>query len=200
MNINWTEIKNFKSSEFAEDPTELAEPQLLLNLDRARDLLKQKIFPSPIKGSLARLGGSDTSQHYIGPKNDVRVRKTTASDVFIEGTSFSNYSNLVGSGLFKGIGIYLDTNGPDGMPWVMTHVDIRPKGFGLGLPLIWIVERIWNAKKKRKMDTYRYPQAHPQYWRLFSDSRLFETKQFRIPKAPTVNADNLGRVTPNGTK
>jgi len=135
------------------------------------------MYPSPISGTLARSTGSQTSQHHVGPK-EKPFRKSTASDIFCEGVPFSNYSSILASRLFKGIGIYLDTKGPDGKPWVMFHVDIRPSGFNSNSPLIWIVEKVYDPLKDETVDKYRFPQADPKYWKLFNDERLYRDKKF----------------------
>ena len=170
------QIKHFIKKEFSED-WDLCDPELIKSLDQSRELIKHRIFPSPVKGALARFGGSPTSQHYVGENPSKIIRKSTGSDVFCEGIPIVNFLLIYKSGLFNGIGIYLDTTGPDGLPWVMFHKDIREKGFQDSKdPLIWfgIKERskITNKIKTR----YRYPQVNKKYWELFRDGRLYKER------------------------
>lgn len=164
----WKHLKYFNSSEFP-NKGEYTNVRLLSNLNQARELIKQRIYPSMVEGALARFGGSKTSQHYVGEDLNNIIRKTTAIDVFAEGTPIENFQLIYGSGLFKGIGIYLDTNGPDGEPWVMFHLDIRDKGFG-EVPLIWF------AVKEQGVTKYRYPQWDNKQWVLFQRSELCKSK------------------------
>jgi len=162
MNINWNYVYKLSADEFSEDPDKLAEPRLIYSLGDLRRLLGAKMRPSPVPGGLARNYGSKKSQHYVVD------RFSTASDQFIEGVPFDIYSKILYSNLFTGIGIYLDTTGPDGKPWIMFHLDIRKRNF----PFIWIVQKIDGVNK------YRYPQAQPEYWSLFNDGRIYRSKQF----------------------
>lgn len=175
--INWNNVYKLSPGEFPEDPDKYAEPVLIYSLGDLRQFLQKRMFPSPVSGALARFGGSETSQHYVGPKNDIQ-RKATGCDVFCEGVPFETYTILLASKLFNGIGIYLDTNGPDGMPWVMFHLDMRFKGFTEILPLIWIVKKEWDTTKHELVDKYRYYQSIPNYWSLLNNEKFFRDKQF----------------------
>lgn len=175
--IDWSKVYKLKPQEFSEDPDEYADPILIHNLGVIRRYTNEKMLPSPVFGALARFKGSDTSQHFVGPKDNL-IRKSTASDVFCEGSPFANYSVILASGLFNGIGVYLDTKGPDGKPWVMFHLDIRKHGFNDLTPLIWIVEKVFDPIKNKKVDKYRYPQVLTKYWELFNDKRFHFVKKF----------------------
>lgn len=168
--INWDYVYKLAPHEFSEDPDKYAEPELMYSLGNLRKLLGTKMRPSPVPGALARLHGKETSQHYaIG-------RKSTASDEFIEGIPFEIYSKILYSNLFTGIGIYLDTNGVDGMPWIMFHLDIRKRDY----PFIWIVKKMYNTKKQIIGDKYYYPEYDPKYWSLLNDKKFFQYKQFGV--------------------
>jgi len=185
--INWKEINHFSAEEFSEDPTHLAEPELIISLDQFRSVINKRIFPSPVKGALARIGGSPASQHYIGNSLRQPVRKTTAVDIFCEGIPLENYQTLLSLNLFNGVGIYLDTTGPDGLPWIMFHVDIRPLGFNKQFPLIWF------TKKTQNKNQYFYPQNQPTNWNLFNDSRLSCVKQFGTSLSSTIDQNHIRR-------
>lgn len=123
--INWEEIKHFKKHEFPEDPDIYADPRLIRNLDEYRELLGQKVHPSPVEGALARLDDkAKSSQHYAVD------RKSTAIDVFPEGSIINAWTVALTSGFWAGIGVYFDTQ-YTGKDWCMLHLDIREK------PLIW---------------------------------------------------------------
>ena len=177
--IKWETVYKLSANEFSEDPDKYAEPQLIHSLSILRRSTRKKMRPSPVKGALARFKESKTSQHYVGPK-DNPIRKSTASDTFSEGVPVSTYSHILYSHLFMGIGIYLETNGPDGLPWIMFHVDIRPKGIDYKSPLIWIVEKVYNAKKDKEIDAYRYPQTDSKYWKLLNNKKFFLNKKFGV--------------------
>lgn len=93
---------------------------LIVTLQSLRDKTGIPIYPSPVPGAWARTDGSETSRHYaVGRLSD-------AGDIFPER---GRYLEL----LFRvqqlpnigGIGIYADTNGLDGHPWPMMHIDMR---------------------------------------------------------------------------
>ena len=164
--VNWKEIKYFKAQHFSENPND-ADPLIFYNLDFCRKRMNQRIFPSPVKGALARFSGSTKSQHYAVN------RQSTACDVFCEGIPIINFLSILHSKLFNGIGIYLDTKGIDGLPWIMFHLDIRKRAKNK-LPLIWIAEKL-NIKDKL-VTKYRYPQSESKYWSLLRDTRLYTAK------------------------
>jgi hypothetical protein len=183
--IDWSAIQYFNANEFSEDPTYLADPKTIMALDQFRKLLNQRIYPSPVKGALARLDGNPGSQHYIGTSAYQPVRKSTAVDVFCEGIPIDTYQTLISSKLFNGIGVYLDTRGPDGLPWIMFHIDTRPRGFNAHLPLVWI------AMKGSKQNQYYYPQSQPSTWSFFNDARLFADKRFGTISTPATDPDYI---------
>lgn len=175
--INWSDISKFTPGNFPEDPDKFAEPELIYRLNAFRIKLASYIFPSPVKGALARFDGG-TSRHTVK-----EGRKSIAVDVFCTGVPFQIYSLALSLHLFNGIGIYLNTTGPDGRDWVMFHFDIRKKGFDYGIPLIWIVEKI--IIKGKPVDKYRYPQYEPKYWKLLQNEKIYQLKQFG--SSPTIS-------------
>lgn len=162
--VNWSEIPNFLRVEFSEDPELYADPELIYTLQSLRELYGKAIHPSPVKGALARFSGSESSQHYVGKEENV-VRKSTAVDLFPEGVPFVFYSNILKIPTIKGIGIYLDTNGIDGKPWVMFHIDLRDRNSNYP-PLVWI----------RKEGKYYYPQTDTSKWEILNDAKFFTYK------------------------
>lgn len=166
MSINWSLINHFSPSEFPDDPDTNADEKVIIALDTYRRQLGQRVFPSKVKGALARFGGSEKSQHYaVG-------RKSTAVDFFCEGVPISNLMLLIKLNVFRRIGVYLDTNGNDGLPWVMFHGDLKP--ISPGGSTIWVVEKV-NGE-----DKYRYPQRTSQYWKLLSDPRMYVPREYVV--------------------
>jgi len=171
--IDWTKVSGFVASEFPEDPNKYAEPALLYALSDLKVLLNERIFPSPASGALARLGGSTTSQHYAVN------RKSTACDIFCESIPKKAYETILKVELFKGVGIYLDTKGPDGHPWVMFHVDIRKIGRE-GKPLIWVCRKELNPKTNTKKDVYHYPTTNEKLQDLLNVPNFLKNKLLGI--------------------
>ena len=164
--MNWNQIKYFNKKEF-HGCADLLEDQVIHNLDKLRVLLKERIYPSPVKGAISRFGGSKTSQHYVGIPGEPAIRKSTAIDVFIEGIPFLNFSDIINTKLFSGIGIYMDTNGPDGLPWIMFHVDLR-ESYRVGNPLVWICTKDISGDNK-----YYYPDSDSSHWKLLMKRAFF---------------------------
>ena len=136
-----TDVKYFNKDEFPEDPEEFADPVLIFSLDRLRGLIGNKIYPSPVKGALARFDErSKKSQHYAVD------RKSTAIDIFPEGDPYINLLLILQSKLFNGVGVYFDTY-YFGRFRTMFHLDLREN------PLLWT----------RTGHTYRY-QSEPFFW------------------------------------
>lgn len=160
------QMPDFRPSEFSKDPVKYADKDLLLNVQSFRSIIQQGINPSPDIDSLARFGGSATSQHYVGPPEKI-VRRSTALDMFVNGFPIETFAQLLHCKLFNGIGVYLDTH-YRGIPWVMFHVDIRKNPLSNGLPLIWFGVKEYDPDKKRKVTKYYYPHKDPSNWRFIS--------------------------------
>lgn len=171
--INWNDIKNFSSTEFPEDPNKYANPELIYVLQDLRVLYNMKIYPSPVSGALARFTGSITSQHYVGSKTEP-TRLSTGIDVFPEGVPFAFLCTVLKIPTILGIGIYIDTNGPDGKPWVMFHLDIRRKGFTKDIPLIWVAKKINEGNQVKTK--YYYPQTTVSKWAYLTAPIFYKLK------------------------
>ena len=173
MSVDWNKIKNFKKSDFPEDPDQLAESDLIYTLQELREFLKSPIYPSPAKGALARLSGSIRSQHYAVN------RKSTAIDVFIEGIPIDILVHILSFHKFNGIGFYPLTTGPNGKQWPMFHLDLRPVGFNERMPLIWIRDKVYDIPTKSITSNYFYPQRNIEKWNLFDDKKFYTHYKFR---------------------
>jgi len=143
MKINGTKINNFSVSEFPEDPVKHAEPKLILRLDQLRDLIGKPIYPSPVKGALARFSGRNTSRHYA------LNRLSDACDVFIEGDKFETYTKILRSNLFPRMGLYFDTQYRN-KPWMMLHLDLKPE------PLLWYRDITYHYEQEENFYTNLY--------------------------------------------
>lgn len=163
--IDWLFTKNFSKNEFSEDPNKFADPVLIHSLQELRNELGSSIYPSPVKGALARNYGSKKSQHYVGDYLKP-VRKSTAIDIFPEGRPIDCLVACLSNENINGIGVYLGTTGVDGLPWIMFHIDIRP--IDGKIPLIWIAD---------KNNRYYYPQSDPSKWKLLQDERMIQLKR-----------------------
>lgn len=164
--IDWKRVPNFHPDEFPEDPDRYADPKLIYTLQAYRTRINQAVYPSPVKGALARFGINTTSQH------SAVDRKSRAVDVFAEGVPVSNFACLITVPEIMGIGIYLDTNGPDAAPWIMFHMDIRGVGFTADVPLVWICKKVQGRNK------YYYPQKDPAHWSLLRQDNMYQERRF----------------------
>lgn len=137
--IDWSRVKYFnpKTDKFPEDPNLYSDPNLIYALDLLREAYGYPIYPSPVKGALARLDGSSTSRHYaVGRKSD-------AIDIFpTKDKDKELYLAALSSNLFGGLGLYLDTRGLDGLPLPMLHVDLRP--LNNNKMMLWVRDKKGN--------------------------------------------------------
>lgn len=145
----FTGIKHFSAKEFVgrEEEVKAANQTLFNYLDRLRDLIGEPIYPSPVKGALARFEGDIHTQHYAVD------RLSTAIDIFVAGDQYRNYRIITGCGLFTGVGIYFDTF-YNNTSWPMFHVDLRPEQ--------------WTKLWMREDGNYIYPdssvESATKYW------------------------------------
>jgi len=174
-NIDWHQVRKFKSADFSESPDTYAEPRLIYSLDAVREFHGHRVYPSPVPGALARFDGSMASQHYVGNKQKP-TRLATAVDIFPEGIPMAFFTCALGINAFKGVGIYLDTTGIDGTAWVMFHLDIRPKGFDDPQPLIWIATKQIDTQTRKVTTKYFYPQSDTSKWALLNNPIMYEDK------------------------
>jgi hypothetical protein len=137
---NFAATDHFSPDEFSEDPTIYGDFRLFNNaLFPFREWWGRPIYPSPAEGALARFSGPRSSHHYVGPRRRIE-RRSTAVDVFPEGDPFRAWLLAVSCGVFGAVGWYPHTNGPNGRPWPMLHLDVRKPGEGHSHnhPLLWM--------------------------------------------------------------
>jgi len=167
--INWEKVKNFVPGEFSEDPDKYADPDLIYTLDNFRSVYGNLIYPSKVKGALARFSGNVNSKHYA------RKRLSTAIDIFPEGVPFYFLTIALQFDKIGAIGIYLHTTGPDAKPWIMFHIDTRTYQ---NKKLIWITEKALNVETGRIENKYNYPKNNSEQWKLLRDKRFFTRRVF----------------------
>jgi hypothetical protein len=129
--INWQESKYFKKEEFNIAEVLYMDPLALKKYNLARAITNVSWYPSKTSGALARFDGSKTSRHYaVGRLSD-------AMDFFPARNADLRWFlyQLIGCGLFGGIGVYFDKTGYSFSSDIMFHVDCRRPA--MGFPLVW---------------------------------------------------------------
>ena len=102
-------------------PLDRVDAALIIVLQRLRTVSGVPIYPSPLPDAWARMSGSATSRHYAVD------RLSDAGDMFPERGRFMElFFRAQQMPEIGGIGVYADTTGPDGKPWPMLHIDLRP--------------------------------------------------------------------------
>jgi hypothetical protein len=190
--INGVNMPNFSPGEFSEDPDKFAHPELLTKAQEFRNILGAKIFPSKKEGALARSYGNQTSMHYVMKVYGEHFSK--AWDIFCNTHIFKAWTVALNCNLWTGVGVYFDTNGNNGKPWPMLHLDLRPK------PLIWY----------RDKGEYFYPHLSKTFYtdlqQLFTvfpnmkESRIHREIRTRLFQSSTefANKHNISRTTVSG--
>lgn len=147
-----SKIRYFSDYEFYGRENEIAFAQqgLFEALDKYRVLIGEAIHPSPAEGGLSRFVGSPTSRHFVDHQ-----KRSDAIDVFIRGDFFKNWRIATMSGLFGGVGIYVDTVFKDGR-WPMMHLDTRPSPYAV----------LWA----RTEGEYIYPHTGPTSLRMYLEA------------------------------
>ena len=140
MNVLGKELKNFSENEFSENYM-YGSYKLFWNIQKQRDILGKRIFPSMAYGALARFSKEDEYSKHFSNKTTIL---STALDWFTDGDPFQTWVSCITSGLWDGVGVYFDTNGNDGNPAVMFHTD-----FGRKNKAYWF--RRWNSFKNESM-------------------------------------------------
>jgi hypothetical protein len=109
---------------------------LILALQSIRTTYGIPITPSPLQDAWSRTTGSKTSRHYaVGRLSD-------AGDVFPEREKILDlWLQVQELDYIGGIGLYVDTKGPDGKPWPMMHIDLRPNR------LLWTSDVVYKERK-----------------------------------------------------
>lgn len=119
----------------------------ILELQAIRNKCGFPVYPGGYQSNWGRTYGSTTSEHYAVH------RLATAGDVFpARGRVLCFWTHARNRLHVRGLGLYLDVNGPDGKPWVMVHFDLRDTH------LFWI----------RDNSNYTFwPHDPVNFWRLF---------------------------------
>lgn len=158
MKASWLGPQSYQSfPEFAEYgiPLELVSASLLVTLQSVRDKTGIPITPSPLSDGWVRTSGSETSRHYAVN------RLSDAGDIFpAKGRCLELWARLLETSNIGAIGLYADTNGPDGSPWPMIHFDLR------------------DARQKvlwgRDGEYFYLPQDRVEFWRVVDKILKFE--------------------------
>jgi len=136
--------------EFAQYGIEMSflSKSLIYTLQSIRSSSQIPIIPSPVEGGWYRHDGNEDSRHYVGPKECI-VRLSDAGDVFAaRGRVLECWLRFQESKSVRGLGVYSDTNGPDGKLWPMIHFDLRPSS-----------SRLFWARENR--EDYHYLHSDP---------------------------------------
>ncbi len=135
--------------EFAEYgiPLNHIKADLITTLQSIRTETGIPIYPGPLKSEWARFDGSKTSRHYAVD------RLSDAGDIFpVRSRVLELWVRLQAIPNIGAIGLYADTDGPDGLPWPMVHFDLR------------------NARQKvlwaRDGEYFYLPQDRIEFWRI----------------------------------
>ena len=95
--------------------------KLILGIQALRTLSRIPMIPSPVEGAWSRVEGSVNSRHYaidrLSDAGDLFPARDRLMDVWLYAVQMPELG---------GIGVYFDTDGIDGSPWPMIHLDLRP--------------------------------------------------------------------------
>jgi len=118
-------LKYFSDREFPANTLPFMNPSFMAHLDKWREELGHRVYPSPLRGAWVRTTGSTESRHYA------KGRLSDAGDVFVSCDHKQAWLSAVASRRFGGIGIYYDTKFR-GDNKVMLHLDCRE-----GSTVVW---------------------------------------------------------------
>lgn len=131
--INGIDMPNFTHKEIPKSIEKAVDKRILMNIQEYRNILGCPFFISLDTRAIVRFDGRITSCHkvIVSPFDGTITKISTAIDGFPDCDSFKSWSKALSSNLFGGVGVYFDTNGNDGKPCPMFHLDLRP------ISLIW---------------------------------------------------------------
>lgn len=137
---------NFPEFERYNTPLHLLDCNLILTLQSLRERSQILIWPSPNPEGWARLVGNVKSRHYavdrLSDAGDVFPKRGRAMELWVIAQQYERIG---------GLGLYSNTTGPDGYPWVMMHFDLRPSA-----RTFWV----------RENGRYWYLHSEPrEFWR-----------------------------------
>lgn len=150
--LDFAEIDHFSRGEFPDGVLERVEDELILSLNEYRSRLGYPLVPSPLVAGWYREDGSVTSRHYAVD------RLSDAGDLFPQCDIRRAFLVAMGCEWFGGIGVYLDTNGPDGEPQPMIHLDLRPG------------QTIWMRYEGRYIYPLRSDAEQAEFFKLLSEA------------------------------
>ena len=157
--LEWKEIKYFKPMEFISDELDVANPNLIIELDQVRHAIGIPIHPSPAPGALAReqdFAKKLLTQHAFFLDID-NFKLSQAIDVFIPNItqtfeSFIHFHHLLlASSNFRGVG-YNFGRIFQGKPTLLLHLDLRD------IPCLWL-----SIKYKKGNALYFYPETEKTF-------------------------------------
>jgi len=153
--VHFLDYPNFPEFRARGIDLSLTHADVILYLQRMRNIAGFPIYPGPYQANWGRTYGSITSEHYAVH------RLSRAGDVFGErGKALNLWLLFQSFEKIKGIGIYADTKGVDGTPWPMLHFDLRD-----GYRVMWAHDN----------DRYFYAHTCPrEFWRVINKIIDFE--------------------------
>lgn len=102
-------------------PLHLLDRNIVLTLQSLRTRSGIPIHPSPHPEAWARTSGNVSSRHYavgrLSDAGDVFPARGKAMELWLVAQQYERIG---------GLGLYSDTTGIDGFPWIMMHLDLRP--------------------------------------------------------------------------
>lgn len=170
--MDFSTVRHFKEREFPQISTsagsrsvlEFTDESVVRVLDTLRDQLGHALIPSPVTGGWVREGGSTGSRHYIGPirqGSDGQLESahlSTAGDFFPKCDVRKAFLAALAIPEIGGIGVYLDTRGPDGTRWNMMHIDLREGP-----------RQVWMRVNGRYIYPYRGQAEMDEFFRLLGE-------------------------------
>lgn len=115
------QLDDFDKDEFPSGVLDKLDGDLLIVLQRLRELWGNTIYPSTLEEGWVRTSGSKSSRHYAVN------RKSDAGDIFPKGNTVQFWFMCQAFPEIGGIGWYMDTNRTDKQPGPMIHIDLREK-------------------------------------------------------------------------
>jgi len=126
-------MKNFSHKEIPINKAKFIDKDILIDVQAYRNILGCPFRISLADGALIRFDGRKTSEHHviIDSISGKTTKLSRAIDGFPDCNIFEAWTKALSSNLFRGIGVYFDTNNNYGRPQPMLHLDLR------SLSLIW---------------------------------------------------------------
>lgn len=155
--LDFENVDHFGRSEFPADVLEYIESDLVLGLSDYRERLGHAVEPSAVVAGWYRAGGSEKSRHYIGQGKSSPVRLSDGGDVFPQCDIRDAFLVAMGCDWWGGIGVYFDTNGNDGKPQPMLHLDLRPGRV------------VWMRHEVRYIYPLRSESERKEFWKLLGE-------------------------------